>query len=60
MHDWLNFNEELRRSIDEEQNFSLLRYMPYTIMAFHQHYASTGPRLSSHSTSYICRRRGLS
>ena len=45
MHDWLYFNQELRRGIDEEQNFTLLRYMPYTIMAFHHHYASTGARI---------------
>eukprot|EP00041_Stephanoeca_diplocostata_P006930 m.95929 g.95929 ORF g.95929 m.95929 type:complete len:1017 (-) comp16625_c0_seq2:77-3127(-) len=38
--DWMLFTDELERTIAERQTFALMGYLPYTVLAFHEQYAS--------------------
>jgi hypothetical protein len=39
--DWLVFGDRLDTKISSNQDFELMRYQPYTIIIFHQLFAST-------------------
>ncbi|CAH1273627.1 CHTF18 [Branchiostoma lanceolatum] len=53
--DWLGFYDHVNKVISHIQTFVLMRYIPYTFVAFHLLFAgSTAPKLSYPSSQYEC------
>ncbi|XP_019614047.1 PREDICTED: LOW QUALITY PROTEIN: chromosome transmission fidelity protein 18 homolog [Branchiostoma belcheri] len=56
--DWLGFYDLVNNIISHIQTFILMRYIPYTFVAFHMLFAgSTAPKLSYPSSQYECHQK---
>jgi hypothetical protein len=48
VHDWLDVYQDMQGFVAREQNYSLLRYSAYPLLAFHHHFSSPGTGPGGH------------